>query len=96
MTDTSVTDVARTSFVEVQARLEFERRRLLGLREADDGYPQLEVDLAEVDRALERLADGTYGRCEGCGNRIGEVRLRALPATRWCVLHQRGREIRID
>jgi RNA polymerase-binding transcription factor DksA len=35
--------------------------------------------------ALERLAAGSYGICERCGERIPLARLRALPETRVCV-----------
>lgn len=38
-----------------------------------------------IERALERLDGGTYGRCEGCGQLIGEARLEALPATAVCI-----------
>ena len=41
--------------------------------------------LAEVDAARARLADGTYGTCEGCGGPIGEGRLEARPTARTCV-----------
>jgi DnaK suppressor protein len=41
--------------------------------------------LREVDRALVKLGDGTYGRCDGCGRAIAPERLEALPATPWCV-----------
>jgi DnaK suppressor protein len=39
----------------------------------------------EIEAALQRLADGTYGTCEGCGQAIAISRLQALPATRVCV-----------
>jgi len=42
-------------------------------------------DLAEVDAALQRIALGTYGRCERCGASIGELRLRAVPQARRCM-----------
>lgn len=35
--------------------------------------------LAEVDEALRRLRDGTYGRCEVCGRPIGRTRLEVIP-----------------
>ena len=35
--------------------------------------------------ALERIADGTFGRCETCGGAIGRQRLLALPAARFCI-----------
>ena len=41
--------------------------------------------LREVDRALAKLADGTYGACDGCGQPIAPERLDARPATPWCV-----------
>src|SRR5438045_4050954 len=49
---------------------------------------QVEAELADVDRALRRLDDGTYGTCEACGDPIGDDRLEALPAARFCVTHQ--------
>lgn len=41
--------------------------------------------LSEIEDALERLKDNSYGTCEECGEPIAEERLRALPATRVCV-----------
>lgn len=41
--------------------------------------------LAEVDAALTRVADGTFGTCEGCGGPIGRGRLAARPAARTCI-----------
>lgn len=38
--------------------------------------------LAEVDAALQRLRDGTYGRCEACGTPIPPLRLEAMPTAR--------------
>jgi len=38
----------------------------------------------EVDRALTRLAEGTYGTCIECGEDIAAERLQALPATSFC------------
>ena len=38
----------------------------------------------EVDRALARLDDGTYGTCIECGEDIALERLEALPATALC------------
>jgi RNA polymerase-binding transcription factor DksA len=49
---------------------------------------QVEAELADVDRALRRLDDGTYGTCEACGSPIGDDRLEAMPAARFCVSHQ--------
>lgn len=52
-----------------------------------DELAQAEADLADVDAALGRLDDGTYGRCEVCGGPIDDARLSALPATRACAEH---------
>lgn len=49
-------------------------------------------EVLEIDAALRRLADGAYGQCEGCGEAIPEARLRALPATRFCIACARERE----
>lgn len=38
----------------------------------------------QVDDALERLEEGTYGVCESCGLEISEERLQAMPFTRLC------------
>ena len=46
---------------------------------------QVRHHVAEVEAALERVEDGTYGVCEQCGGPIGEARLEALPATRTCI-----------
>src|SRR6185437_11404121 len=42
--------------------------------------------LAEIDAALRRLKDGTYGVCENCGQPIPIDRLRAVPWTRICIV----------
>lgn len=42
-------------------------------------------DLAAVNRAVDRLAAGSYGVCTRCGNDIGEARLDALPAAETCI-----------
>jgi RNA polymerase-binding transcription factor DksA len=49
---------------------------------------QVEAELHDVQRALQRLDDGTYGKCEACNQPIGDERLAALPAARFCVQHQ--------
>ncbi len=40
--------------------------------------------LQQVEDALERLADNTYGVCESCGLEIAEERLSAMPFSRLC------------
>ena len=41
--------------------------------------------LVEIDEALERIEDGTYGICEECGKRITSNRLKIMPFARLCV-----------
>jgi DnaK suppressor protein len=38
----------------------------------------------QIDDALARMADGSYGVCDSCGLEIAEERLRAMPFTRLC------------
>ena len=41
--------------------------------------------LAKTDHALEKLKDGTYGRCDRCGKAIDPARLEALPQASLCL-----------
>lgn len=52
----------------------------------------VEGELADVEHALQRLDDGTYGTCEACGKPIPDERLEALPATRFCLEDQAAAE----
>jgi RNA polymerase-binding transcription factor DksA len=52
----------------------------------------VKAELAEIDRALRRVQDGTYGQCEACGRPIGAARLEARPAARFCLEDQAGVE----
>ncbi len=45
-------------------------------------------ELNEIDDALKRIEDGTYGICEGTGKPIPKKRLEAFPAARYCVEYQ--------
>jgi len=38
----------------------------------------------EIDAALQKILDGSYGKCEACHKPISLARLRSLPATRFC------------
>lgn len=40
--------------------------------------------LKEIDEALDRIREGTYGRCQATGNPIGKARLRAKPWAKYC------------
>lgn len=41
--------------------------------------------LGEIDAALARIEDGTYGTCSVCGREIGEERLEARPWSTLCI-----------
>jgi RNA polymerase-binding protein DksA len=48
--------------------------------------------LAEIDAALQRIDDGTYGRCTNCDKEIAPARLEARPWATLCIDCQRTRE----
>ncbi|MDX6409096.1 MAG: hypothetical protein QOE13_2167 [Gaiellaceae bacterium] len=48
--------------------------------------------LAEIDAALKRIEEGTYGTCTNCGKQIAEERLEALPWATLCIDCARDRE----
>jgi len=50
-------------------------------------HDQLQVLLAEVLRAEEKLSDGTYGKCDVCGTEIAPARLEARPWATRCLDH---------
>jgi DnaK suppressor protein len=68
-----------------------------GNDQADVGSTTLERDhemslannardmLDQIERALSRIDDGTYGVCESCGHAIGKGRLQAFPRATLCV-----------
>jgi RNA polymerase-binding protein DksA len=61
----------------------FEQQRDLALRDRNQQH------LAEVEAALQRLDDGTYGTCVECGHPIASERLDALPWASHCIGCQR-------
>ena len=50
------------------------------------------VELAEIDHALEKIDEGTYGVCEVSGELIAEPRLMAIPTARYTIEVQAARE----
>jgi len=52
----------------------------------------VEAALAEVEHALAKFEDGTYGICESCGARIDRARLEILPSAVYCMECQTRRE----
>ncbi len=53
--------------------------------EAEALAASLRETLDEVEHALGKLDTGSYGVCEGCGERINPARLEAKPAARLCM-----------
>ncbi len=49
------------------------------LRERERGL------LSKIEGALEKIEDGVYGECEGCGGEIGVKRLEARPVAELCI-----------
>ncbi|MCT4606417.1 MAG: TraR/DksA C4-type zinc finger protein [Marinisporobacter sp.] len=47
--------------------------------------------LQEIDEALQKIKEGTYGRCVDCGKDIPEERLEIMPATQKCVACEKDR-----
>ncbi|MCL6637645.1 MAG: TraR/DksA C4-type zinc finger protein [Alicyclobacillus sp.] len=64
----------------------FERGKDIALRDLD------QIRLQQVDRALQALAEGTYGTCQRCGQPIPVERLEANPVATFCVQCQRAAE----
>lgn len=45
----------------------------------------LEESLEKIDKALKRIEEGKYGRCEKCGKEIEQARLKAYPEATLCL-----------
>jgi len=61
------------------ATIAFERQHVAAL------LGQAREHLTQIDAAIGRLADGSYGRCERCGQDIGAARLAARPVASTCM-----------
>jgi len=64
---------------EEEATESFELEKRLALEK------RLRDSLAEVERALQKFKEGTYGQCDECGKLIAPERLEALPQANLCV-----------
>ncbi|HUZ70596.1 MAG TPA: TraR/DksA C4-type zinc finger protein [Candidatus Saccharimonadales bacterium] len=60
----------------------------IGLELDQSVQKHAELELAELEEAVKRVDLGSYGRCEACGNAIGEARLEAHPTARFCIEDQ--------
>lgn len=70
-------------------RLEADAQDVVSFTANDEVLDGLEgaamAEIAEIRAALERIAGGTYGICEECGEEIGAGRLAVIPHARRCV-----------
>lgn len=55
-----------------------------------------EEGLRNIDTALEKMDDGSYGICEICSKKINKERLKAVPYAKLCIDCQREEEIDKD
>jgi DnaK suppressor protein len=65
---------------------------VVDLASAKEPGPVLEIlhqvqreELRDIETALRRLEEGSYGSCQSCGRPIGRKRLAAMPAARTCL-----------
>ena len=61
------------------ATIAFERQHVAALLD------QAREQLTQIDAAMRKLAEGSYGRCERCGQDIGAARLAARPVAATCM-----------
>jgi DnaK suppressor protein len=69
-----------------------------------DGLAELDLaevrhslaELTEVDTALARMREGTYGECVDCGDAIASARLNAYPTAKRCVKCQGAYEKKVN
>lgn len=64
----------------------FEQEFTLGLIENE------ELTLRAIDEALQRIEDGTFGKCSACGKQIRKTRLKAIPQADLCIDCKRQQE----
>jgi YteA family regulatory protein len=65
----------------------YEREKDIALNE------HLEDELKDINKALQAIDNGTYGKCERCGKDIPLERLEALPTTSFCIEHSPEQEV---
>ncbi len=51
-----------------------------------------EAEIIDIDRALEKIGDGTYGICESCRDNISMARIKAIPFARLCIKCKQDQE----
>jgi RNA polymerase-binding protein DksA len=80
---------AHSNHLADQGSDEFEYETQLLLSASQRAY------LREIDDALQRIEDGTYGICEKTGQPIAKARLEAIPTARLCVEAQEQEDARL-
>lgn len=73
-----------------QASASYENELFYGFSDTERKY------LGEVENALERVDDGTYGKCDTCGKLISFERLKILPFVKFCIKCQQSSEKNIS
>ncbi len=68
----------------------FEREKDMALK------AHMEDRLSEVEAALQRMEEGTYGICAKCQKDIPYDRLRAVPFTMFCIDHKEAKDVPSD
>ena len=80
-TEAGLQFIAEDTESELEERAQEERLAQLFVRLDIRGKQEIE----QIDAALARFADGTYGTCTACTGKIADARLRVLPHTPLCV-----------
>ena len=69
-----------------EGSVSYNRMVLVSLSEAEKKH------VVEIDEALFRIKNGTYGTCQSCGDPVGEKRLGVKPEAPLCIKCQNGAE----
>jgi len=94
--DARISETERNDFTELLGRVRDSGEESVAEFFASANLTMLDREvheLRDVEAALARIADGTYGKCEECGGDIDKARLEAYPTATRCVECERRREI---
>ncbi len=73
---------AHSNHMADQGSDEFQYETIIQMARSESRY------LYQLEQALRRVEDGTYGKCERCGKQIGKERLKAKLDARLCIACQ--------
>jgi len=76
------TPKAHSNHMADQGSDEFQYETVIQMARSESRY------LYQLEQALRRVEDGTYGKCERCGKQIGKERLKAKLDARLCIACQ--------